>query len=407
MPDFAGPFMTHIIDFWQDRVYCEQQQGDGTTRLNHLCGSMIIVLGGTMQRRSLHLLIAFAWLVSLTGCRGLPGRVPSKLELVGQYTYHDGQAEFTVLPGESSPYIVYHKEQIEPVGNKMTIRFSDVSIDVTPAPDILTRLGIRRSEPVTTTAEPLAKLPDNYRLERDVTAEEFVEGKWVEFSEFDAHVDSSVRIGIVVLVDSSKSIDRQLGLAKSAATYLADALARRWPASRVWQSVVLLDAAQYPYFTNDQEEIKRHISRIEAVPYTPLYDAVARACDAFDSFAPAHSDFKFDKRWLLLFTDGQDNYSENEELATLGRRLAQSDVSLYALGIQGLDALDESDLTTLASERFVRLSGLEREKLREVQAQVVDTIEQQSPALYDVVYERNDQTITQPRKIKLTFTIKQ
>ncbi len=360
-----------------------------------------------MQRRSLHLLIAFAWLMSLTGCQGLPARVPNKLELVGQYTFHDGQAEFTVLPGESSPYIVYHNEQVETLGNKVTIRFSDVSIDVTPRPSIATMLGIRRSEPVTTTAEALAKLPDNYQLERKVIAEEFVEGEWVEFSEFNAHADSSVRIGIVVLVDSSKSIDGQLGLAKSAATYLADVLARRWPSGRVWQSVVLLDAAQYPYFTNDKEEIKRHISRIEAVPYTPLYDSVARACDAFDSFASADSDFKLDKRWLLLFTDGQDNYSQYEELATLGPRLAHSDVSLYALGIQGLDVLDEPDLSRLAQERYVRLDGLEREKLREVEAQVVDAIVEQSPALYDVVYERNDQTIAQPRKIKLTFTLKQ
>ena len=75
-----------------------------------------------MQRRSRHLLIALAWLVSLTGCQGLPGTVPNKLELVGEYTYRDGAAVFTVLPGESSPYIVYRKQPIRIAGDQVTIR---------------------------------------------------------------------------------------------------------------------------------------------------------------------------------------------------------------------------------------------------------------------------------------------
>ena len=144
------------------------------------------------------------------------------------------------------------------------------------------------------------------------------------------------------------------------------------------------------------------------MPYTQLYDTVARACDAFDAFeqrkAEAEPEFRFDKRWILLFTDGQDNYSV-QKLESLSQRLAQSNVALYAVGIEGLDRLDEDDLSELAQQRFSVLSGLEREELRKRQAQIVDTMEAQSPALYDVTYVRNDQTITEPRKIKLIFEI--
>lgn len=359
-----------------------------------------------MHRRSLHLIIAFAWLLSLAGCQGLPARVPDTLELVGEFTYRDGQAVFTVLPGWSSPYIVYRKQPVRVEGQQVTIDLTDVSIDVTPPRPLIVLPEIGKSADVTRTAT--FRLPVNYRIAEKVEAQEFVEGKWETFSEFDAHSTPTANIGIAVIVDSSKSIDRQLGLAKSAAAYLSDTLARRWK-DHTWLSVVPLDpAAEYLGFTTDKEIAKNFIAQIAVTPYTPLYDAMTRACDAFDAFeqnqAETGSGFTFDKRWILLFSDGQDNYSV-QQLASLRRRLAQSNVSVFAVGIEARDRLDKEDLSPLAQERFVALSGLPREQLRERETQIIDTIVAQSPALYAVTYLRNDQFIDAPRKIKLIFTV--
>lgn len=357
-----------------------------------------------MHRRSLHHLYALALLVSLAGCRGLPGQPPDTLQLVGQYSYHDGQAVFTVLPGESSPYIVYRKQPVRVQGPQVAIDLYDLSIDVTPF-DPAAALGIRSSENMSATA----KLPSYYRIQRDVKAEEFIDGEWVEFSEFEPHPTQIANIGIVVIVDSSRSIDKQLGPAKSAATYLTTLLASRW-GDHLWVSVAPMDrGTQYLDFTGDAAAVNTYISHLEPTPYTLLYDTIASACDAFDDFeqrqAAQDPRFRFDKRWILLLTDGRDNYSDQQTLKSVQQRLAQSKITVYALGIEALDKLDQKDLKKLAPERLIALTGLKHEQLRARQKEIVDAIVAQSPAYYDVTYRRNDQQIREPRKIRLTFAI--
>ncbi|MCB0238557.1 MAG: VWA domain-containing protein [Anaerolineae bacterium] len=362
-----------------------------------------------MRRRSLHLLIAFIWLVSLTGCQSLVGGPPNRLDLVGQYTYQDGQPVFTVLPGESSPFIVYRKQPIQIEGHQVTIRLNDVSIDVTPSRPLIELPELGRTDQVTATSSSPSRLPRNYKISRIVTAQEMVEGQWEEYSEFHPGTTPVSRIGVVIVVDSSKSIDRQLGAAKSTANYLSALLAQRW-GDRVWLSVLPLDpAGVYLDFTTDLNEVSRYISQLDTMPYTSLYDTLDAACAAFDSFEERQTTedrpLHFDKRWILLLTDGKDNYSEQNTLESVRQRLGQCRVAVYALGINALDKLDETDLRAIAQDRFSSLTGLELEKLRERQKLIVDTMEAQSPALYDVTYVRNDQTITEPRKIKLTFEI--
>ena len=357
-----------------------------------------------MHRRSLHHLFALALLLSLAGCQGLPGKPPKTLQLVGEYTYQDGESHFYVLPGESSPYIVYRKQPVRVERPNVAIDLYDLSIDVTPF-DPAAALGIRATE----NASATAKLPSYYRIKQDVKAEEFIDGEWVEFSEFEPELTQIANIGIVVIVDSSKSIDKQLGPAKAAATYLAALLESRW-GDHLWVSVAPMDrGVQYLDFTRDAAAVNSYISRLEPTPYTLLYDTIASACDAFDDFelrqAAQDQRFRFDKRWILLLTDGRDDYSDQQTLESVQQRLAQSNVTVYALGTEALDKLDQRDLKKLAQERLVALTGMEHEKLRERQKEVVDAIVAQSPAYYDLTYLRNDQQIRGPRKIRLTFEI--
>lgn len=357
-----------------------------------------------MHRRSLHHLFVLILLLSLAGCQGLPGSVPDTLQLVGEYSYFDGKPVFTVRPGESSPYIVYRKDLVRVEGQEVTIPLNDVSIDVTPF-DIAAELGIRATENVSATS----KLPTNYRINPKIIAEEWIGDDWVEFSEFKAERAQIANIGIMVIVDSSKSIDRQLGPAKAAATYLAALLASRW-GDHLWVGVAPMDrGVQYLDFTDDAAAVKTYISRLEPTPYTLLYDTIASACDAFDDFelrqAAQDPRFRFDKRWILLLTDGRDNYSDQHSLKTVQLRLLQSNVAVYALGIEALDEPDQENLRNLAQERFIALTGLDHERLRERQKEVVDAIVAQSPAYYDVTYLRNDQQIRVPRKIRLTLEI--
>ena len=356
-----------------------------------------------MHRRSLHLLIAFGLLVSLASCWGLPGRPPDTLQLVGEYSYHDGKPEFRVLPGESSPYIVYHKQPVRVDGQQVTIALNDLSIDVTPF-DPAAELGIRDTISMSATA----RLPTNYRIKPKVTVEELIGDEWVKLSEFNARPAQIANIGISVIVDSSKSIDQQLGPAKAAATYLAALLESRW-GDHIWVSVAPLDpAAYYLPFTTDLAEVNSYISQLEPVPYTPLYDVIASACDTFDAFelqrAGEDPRFTFDRRWILLLTDGRDNYSDLT-LKLLQDKLVRSNVVVFALGIEARNKLDQKDLDELAQKRFVLLTGLEQEKLRGRQQEIVDAMVAQSPAYYDVVYQRNDQQIREPRKIRLTFEL--
>ncbi|MEZ4768493.1 MAG: VWA domain-containing protein [Caldilineales bacterium] len=295
----------------------------------------------------------------------MSGRPTDTLQLVGEYSYVDGVPAFHVLPGESSPYLVYRKQpvRVEQQKQLVTIALNDVSIDVTPF-DPAAALGIRAAGDGSGTTQ----LPDYYRIKPTVTAEEFIDGEWVHFSEFEAKPRQIANIGIAVIVDSSKSIDRQLGPAKAAANYLAALLESRW-GDHLWVSVAPMDpGAQYLGFTNDAAAIKTYIAGLESVPYTPLYDVIASVCDAFDAFEFQHAGvdprFSFNQRWILLLTDGRDNYS-NLDLGDVQQRLAQSNVAVYALGIEALNDLDQKHLGRLSQQRLVALTGLEQERLRE------------------------------------------
>lgn len=82
-------------------------------------------------------------------------------------------------------------------------------------------------------------------------------------------------------------------------------------------------------FTNNQEELKEALSRIDARGSTALYDAVV---GSLDHLKKGHKD----KRVLLVITDGEDDASEMTLPETI-RAAEESNAAIYAVGIYTAD----------------------------------------------------------------------
>jgi VWFA-related protein len=103
-------------------------------------------------------------------------------------------------------------------------------------------------------------------------------------------------------------------------------------------------------FTSDVPRLQDALQRIDARGGTALYDAVGMSLDYLKEKA------KWDKRVLLIVTDGEDNASMLD-LEKLVRRLQEGDTVIYAVGLLSEEDRRSAKRATRAVRNIVRATG--------------------------------------------------
>jgi Ca-activated chloride channel family protein len=103
-------------------------------------------------------------------------------------------------------------------------------------------------------------------------------------------------------------------------------------------------------FTSDVPRLQDALQRIDARGGTALYDAVGMSLDYLKEKA------KWDKRVLLIVTDGEDNASMLD-LERLVRRLQEGDTVIYAVGLLSEEDRRSAKRATRAVRNIVRATG--------------------------------------------------
>lgn len=155
--------------------------------------------------------------------------------------------------------------------------------------------------------------------------------------------NSRVPLNIAVVLDRSGSMSgSKLEQAKQAAIELVNQLDSKDIFSLVAydNEVEILIPAQP---VEDKEHLKKRISQIEAGGATALYAGVEQGADQIRRYFSAK---KINR--VILLSDGLANIgpSSNEEISTLGRRLAREEIAVTTMGIG--DDYNEDLLASLA-----------------------------------------------------------
>ena len=103
-------------------------------------------------------------------------------------------------------------------------------------------------------------------------------------------------------------------------------------------------------FTSDVPRLQDALQRIDARGGTALYDAVGMSLDYLKEKA------KWDKRVLLIVTDGEDNASMLD-LEKLVRRLQEGETVIYAVGLLSEEDSRSAKRATRALRNIVRATG--------------------------------------------------
>jgi uncharacterized protein YegL len=249
----------------------------------------------------------------------------------------------------------------------------------------------------------------------DIEVQEEVDDGWETFSEFRYSKQYATDIGVVILLDTSASVKDQLGQNRKLAVRLAQELFRDEQAGSktvVAVAPLTLGAGREVTFTNKLQEVELQTRKIQTYAYTPLFDGIAQAIDLFGTYeksSQASSEssdrpFKFEEKFIVIISDGQDGSSLRETPITVATKLAESDIDVYALGIQGSDRIHQARLEGLTGTgRFINLSALSPQDALDRMAEVKDMILRSCRDRYDLYYQRS--AIGTESSVKIRFIL--
>lgn len=270
-------------------------------------------------------------------------------------------------------------------------------------------------EPVKTTEE--SEQATEYTI-TGVTVQEQVDDAWETFSEFHATKEYATDIGVVIVLDNSRSLKGQLDQNRTLATKLAQALLDDKRVENHIAVAILplaMRATQEITFTTKAVDAELAVRAVDGYPYTPLYDGIGEAIKLFgqyESTTPRKSDFfepsfQFEEKILVVISDGQDNSSRPEKPGTIAQRVQDNDIDVFVLAVKDQDELHEPRLHKLAGpdpERYIDLSVLDALAAQEQMAALKDTILLSCRDRFNLYYERSAPGPGAVHRIKFVIT---
>jgi hypothetical protein len=321
-------------------------------------------------------------LVWCIGC-GLPynpvDSTPSatkEFHLIGEYTNAAGIPNFAVIANESDQEIKYAQSLAKPAGRIVEITFENLRIIDAQA--------------------------NNYEITK-VWCEEFVDGQWVSFTEFNCRLElNPKKLGVVLVLDASNSLGNDFkNVQENAREFVNIVFQNTKDSARIGVVSFATDVDSMNIVAGNisadsaKHKITAFIDKIRQGEFTKLYDGMITGVNML---AP----LKMDAKALVAFTDGRDNYSRRDHTAdTVVARLKRAGIVSFAIGYEGKGELDPAILTRLAVNGSYK-SAKSAEALKSIFREFAVTVTD----FYRATYSRNDQIIDleNPRRIRLNIT---
>jgi Ca-activated chloride channel family protein len=202
----------------------------------------------------------------------------------------------------------------------------------------------------------------------DLTADDFVleeDGKRQEITHFSQ--DQNVPVSIGILLDTSGSMDRKIRTAVEAVERFS---------RRVHQNdeIFLITFSGRPVlrqdFTSDRQKLAEALRSVNATGGTALYDALDEGLKKIRSG-------RYNKRAILVITDGQDTAS-SAKLEEVMQSVRQSDLLIYPVGISALTYAKDFDPFELSTVSAMASRPAAQSKRDEVDINVLRALAQNS-----------------------------
>jgi len=337
---------------------------------------------GIKTRKSSALWLLLAWFFGCAFPNNPVDNAPENpttkaFHLVGQYTNAAGASSFEVIAAESAAEIKFAQSFAKPAGGKIVeITFENLRVIDAQA--------------------------HNYAITA-VAFEEFVDGRWISFTEFGSRITPNLKkLGVVLVLDASNSLGNDFKNVKDNAKEFVNIVyqntadsARLGVVSFATQVDSMNIAANNISADSAKSKIAAFIDQIRPGEFTKLYDGMLAGINMLSSL-------QVEAKALVTFTDGRDNYSRPAHTAdTVVARLKRAGIVSFTIGYEGQGELDPTLLTRLALNGSYK-SAKSAEALKNIFREFAVTVTD----FYQVTYSRNDQIIEKekPRRIRLTVT---
>jgi Ca-activated chloride channel family protein len=207
-----------------------------------------------------------------------------------------------------------------------------------------------------------------------------------------------VPVSMGILVDNSGSMNDKRSRVAAAALTLAKE-------SNPDDEVFIVNFNDDPYldqsFTHDTKKLEEALSRIDARGGTAMRNAISGAIDYMKT------DGKLDKKVIVVVTDGNDNSSAETTLEQLLRKVRESGVLVYSIGLLNEEEAREARAAKRALNSLAETSGgfaYYPKDLAEVE-KITPEIAHEIRNQYTIVYSPlNDNLDGSFRKIKVELT---
>jgi VWFA-related protein len=225
------------------------------------------------------------------------------------------------------------------------------------------------------------------RFVRDLHQEDFTildDGKPQEIVSFNAQ-RVPISLGIVLDVSGSMTPDK-MAAARAAITHFTNDLLDK--DDELFLSTFAIRTFLRQPWTKDRDAIRRALSRVQTGPGTAIYDAIR-------SVLPIAGTGAYDKKALLLVSDGDDRNSRTP-LKQVQDMIRTSEVLVYALGVEAdherVDAGHLRKLTDDTGGRTEIVKGFKN--LDTATAKLAEELNQQYLIAYVTPHERDGRSHT-------------
>lgn len=242
-------------------------------------------------------------------------------------------------------------------------------------------------------------------LKKDIVVEDYREGKWVNSVESFIFPNKNQKLGIVLVIDNSSSLDDKIADVKNAAVSFIETMQESFIPGNLEVGLVIFsrDIFQVPP-TNNLDEVKSYIlqlSRGEAA--TNLYTAIKTGLDMTQSID--QSSFDPDGVAIVSFTDGvnEGGIVTYDQLITNLKQTTQDGGTIpsYVVAYEGGNGVDPK-LSGIATNGGVFQKTPDSKGLTKIFQNIANKVS----AVYSLIYDRNDLQVAEPVKFRARFRLK-